>query len=609
MGNNGQADETATPVGDSAAQPTSSAARWVDLALSHRRLPVVLALLSSLLLLPAVWSGFQLDDHFQRFRLLGHGDPSIQLFVFNDGDPERNARMMDTGRLPWWTTPTFRHASFRYLSVVTMQLDYLLWPDRPALMHLHSLLWLALLVAAATLLYRQIMGPAWLAGLAALLYAVDDAHSIPAAYLANRNAVIAAGFGVLSLLSFAHWRRDGWRTGAFLSPGFLALALAAGEIALATAAYLASYALFLDRGGLWARLKALVPHGVVLLLWAAIYKLGRFGSEGSGFYTDPLGDPVGFALAFAERAPFLLLGQWTPIPSDLALASGAGIEGLFELSLIVAGLLALLLFPIVRRDPAARFWCLGALLSLLPIAATGPQNRLLIFVGIGSMGLLAQLMQALVSGVPRSRWWRVPAWGAAALLLVSHLVVAPPLGLAFVDFQVSATRAMVRAIASVPHDERVAEQDLILVNPPEFTYPVGAIPVVKRVAGLPAPRRIRTLSAGISVVTVERLDSRTLSIHLADGLFPDPFTRYFRSKEHGFLDGQRFQIEGLSVEVQALNEDGDPQLIVYRFDVPLEDPSLRWLRWKEGVYEPWSPPVAGQSVELAPSGGLFYEVN
>ena len=34
-----------------------------------------------------------------------------------------------------------------------MQLDYLLWPNGPFLMHLHSLLWLGALVVAAALLY------------------------------------------------------------------------------------------------------------------------------------------------------------------------------------------------------------------------------------------------------------------------------------------------------------------------------------------------------------------------------------------------------------------------------------------------------------------------
>ncbi len=81
-------------------------------------------------------------------------------------------------------------------------------------MHLHSLLWLGALVVAAALLYRRILGPTWVAGLAALLYAVDDAHAAPAAYIANRNALIATCFGVLCLLCFARSRQEGWRPGS-----------------------------------------------------------------------------------------------------------------------------------------------------------------------------------------------------------------------------------------------------------------------------------------------------------------------------------------------------------------------------------------------------------
>ena len=61
------------------------------------------------------------------------------------------------------------------------------------------------------LLYRRILGPTWVAGLAALLYAIDEAHAAPAAYIANRNALIATCFGVLCLLCFARARQERWR--------------------------------------------------------------------------------------------------------------------------------------------------------------------------------------------------------------------------------------------------------------------------------------------------------------------------------------------------------------------------------------------------------------
>jgi len=43
----------------------------------------------------------------------------------------------------------------------------------------------------------------------------------------------------------------------------------------------------------------------------------------------------------------------------------------------------------------------------------------------------------------------------------------------------------------------------------------------------------------------------------------------------------------------------------YEFAVPLEDPSLRWMRWQDGVYVPWRPPALGETEELPPSRGIF----
>ena len=141
-----------------------------------------------------------------------------------------------------------------------------------------------------------------------------------------------------------------------------------------------------------------------------IYKLGNFGSHGSGFYLDPLHDPLGFAGSFCQRAAFLLMGQWSPIPAEMSMANAPGTSAFFHMSVfsfVVAAIVAVLFIPLVVRDRVARFWGLGALLSLIPIAAVGPENRLLGFVGLGSMALLAQLTQfvfarsSVRAGTPR----------------------------------------------------------------------------------------------------------------------------------------------------------------------------------------------------------------
>jgi hypothetical protein len=577
--------------------------RWIAAALAHRSLPIWLTLVAVLPLLPALRGGFQLDDHFQRFRLLGLGEPAIQLFVFNDGDVAKNARAIDAGWLPWWAAPDFRHASLRYLSVLTMQLDYRLWPHRPELMHLHSLAWLGALVAAAALFYRQVLGATWVAGLAALLYAVDDAHALPAAYLANRNAIVATCFGVLSLLCYARAREADARWSARLGPPFLALALAAGEMALAAAGYLLAYALFLERGTTRARLRGLAPNAVVLASWGLVYRLGGFGSTHSGFYREPLADPLAFGRAALERIPLLVMGQWTPLPSDYGSALVPGSEAAIALrwaGTVTTALAVVLFAPLVRRDRVARFFACGAALSLLPVAAVGPQDRLLFFVGLGSMGLLARWVHASFSRAA-SRFAR----SAAVALLAIHLVLAPPAALRWIAFQERASAKMITAVASVPADPALAEQDLILVNPPDYVYGVTAIPAMKRVAGEPSPRRLRALVAAPSALAVRRVDARTLHVQLEPGLFGGPFTRYHRAEEVRFAVGERIELTGFSVEILSLNEAGDPNELAYRFAVPLEDASLRWLAWRDGVYVPWRPPAAGETVRLPAPQGIF----
>ena len=116
---------------------------------------------------------------------------------------------------------------------------------------------------------------------------------------------------------------------------------------------------------------------------------------------------------------------------------------------------------------------------------------------------------------------------------------------------------------------------------------------------------MRALSVGASPLQITRVDAHTLDLQLEYGLFSTPISRYFRSAERAMAVGDRFEIADLEIEILALKSPGDPQTLRYRFAVPLEDPSLRWLRWQDRVYVPWSPPRLGESVELLPGRGIF----
>ena len=582
----------------------------VSTALADRRLPLAVALVAAVGMLPALTGGWQLDDYFQRVTLLGYGSSlPINTFV-QYSDRAHNLSQIAYGSLPWWASPDLHQAFLRYASTLTMMLDYRLWPNHPALMHLHSLLWLSAAVLVATLLYREVMGASWIAGLAALMYALDGAHAVPAAYLANRNALIACCFGFLSVLAFVRWRKYGRAQARWLSVLMLALALSAGEMGLATVAYLFSYTLTVDRDGIPARLMRLLPHGGVLGMWALIYKLGDFGSHGSGFYVDPLRDPLGFAGSFCRRAAFLLMGQWSPLPAEMSMANPPGSPAYFHLSIfsfVVAATVVVLFIPLVVRDRTARFWGLGMVLSLVPIGAVGPENRLLGFVGLGSMALLAQLTKfvfarSYAAQVPRV--WKGFAWAATSLLLLIHLIAAPLLGIIRLAYQTDASSRMMRAIASVPSDSRIESQDLVLINPPDHIYLVTAIWAVKRLEHLPMPRHLRALSTG-GMLEVTRLGPRSLRVRFPDGFFPTAFSRFVRSQNEHFAAGQHFEMPGLSVVVETLDARGDPEQVRYEFPVALDDPSLRWMSWQNGVYVPWIPPAVGDTQKFSPERGIF----
>ena len=242
--------------------------------LESRHLPVIAAALAVLLALPSLGVGWMIDDYCHRTVLLGKsrlcellGSPS-EMFRFFRGDPDRTGRIIDLGLFPWWTDPGLKAEMLQALTVLTHRLDYALWPDSPVLMHAQSLFWLGAAVAVTALFYRRILGPTWAAGVAALLFAVDDVRGATVGFLANRNVLVAATFGVSALIAHDRWRRDGSRPSAMLSPLLLLAALFSKEEGIGTCAYLAAYAMFVDPAGRLRGCLRLWPHVAAVVGWA-----------------------------------------------------------------------------------------------------------------------------------------------------------------------------------------------------------------------------------------------------------------------------------------------------------------------------------------------------
>ncbi len=597
------------------------------------RLPWVLALFVIVLGSPAILTGFQVDDLLHRVVLLGRTDVvslasggPFGMFVFAEGNREENLRILNTGVVPWWSLPEIRLAFARPVTILTHVIDYRLWPNSPALMHIHSLLWYAGVVVIASFLFRRWNGDAAgsvSAGAAAFIYAVDDAHALPAEWIANRNALVAAGFGFAALLCYDQARRKSSTPAAFAAPLFLALAIGGGEAAVAAGGYLVAYALFMDRGPLAKRLAALIPCTIVGIIWAILYRMNGFGAYGSAAYIDPGRQPLQFLNALLNRVPALLAGQWGGLPPELGIALAQwALPYLTLVNLLFITVIAIILWPL-RRDPVCRFYAMGMLFAVIPVSATFPSARLLLWAGLGAAGLIGRFFGALVSSDLEfvESWRRIPSRLLAGFFILTHGVMAmvtfPLTAIIFTGFG----RMVDRIGNTFPDRDNWEGKTAIAVNMPTGLM-LSYVSTARALQNKTAPSQYRVLGSSNYPMLVSRLDERTLRVMPERGFVPPPgtpdpaapeirppaiapvyvigmFDQLVRDFEtHPFKPGERISLTGLDINITRVNEAGRPLEADFVFERPLEDDSFLWLRWDENGFLPFSLPAVGQSVTL-----------
>jgi hypothetical protein len=586
----------------------SGCKRFTYTLLTGRFFPFIVAVLAIILTLPSLKGGLCVDDYHHKLLMDGSNSPirlldsPIDTFRFFDGNPEHIFKLKDYGFLPWWTYEKVKGAFWRPLASITHWLDYIIWPNSPSLMHLHNLLWYGALIMAVAFLYRRFATVPLVAGLAALLYAIDDAHGMPAGFISNRNALMATFFGVLAIIAHDKWRRDNWRAGIAWGPLLLAASLLSAEAGISTCAYLAAYAVFIDRGKLRNRFAAMTGYAAVVVVWRLLWTHLGYGMEGVGAYVDPLREPLRFISAIKNAAPFLLLGQWAMPPSDITMMLPPKYWILlWRSALVFLVILVIVLFPLLRRDRTARFWASGMLLSILPICATFPSDRLLTFVGIGAMGLVAQLLCAIfgkTQWLPKPILWRLPALVLAVIFIFAHLIIAPLALPVRAAYPMMPKKFTERFMISGPLDSSIENQDLVIVNPP-LAFIVMTCPLIWESDNQPMPRHFRTLTSSLlRPVKIHRPDANTLVVQPEYGYYAWVLDALFRDKKHPFSVGDRVELTGMTVEIMELTGDGRPAKAAFTFSVPLEDPSLRWLQYKDGSFVPFTPPAIGENVVL-----------
>jgi hypothetical protein len=557
--------------------------------------------------LPSLDTGFVVDDHFHR--LLLREDPGVpglhhaplDLFRFASGDPAERRALMEEGVFPWTTAEGARLAFWRPLAALTHGLDHAILPESAVLAHAHNVFWFVLLLAVVGLLYRALEPAPWVAGLATLLYALDDAHGPTFGWVANRSALIAAVFGLVALWIHDRWRRHGSRRSAWLAPLVFAACLGAGESGVATGGYLVAHAVCLDPAPWRRRFLALAPYAGIGIAWLVAYRGLGYGTRGSGVYVEPT-DVGRFAGAVATHLPVLIAAQLSGLWSEIWFVIPASARGYVLAGVGLYLLLALDAFKrLLGRDRLARFWALGMALAAVPISSTFPSDRLLVFVGVGAFGLIACLFHrpegepGVVSPL-RIRRFSVKSWVWG--LGFAHLALAPLLLPIRARSMVTIAGAHDRPDASVPKTLEVKNQTIVLINPPSDAV-ACFLPLTRASRREPRPGRIRELAVSQTPVLLERLDTHTLRVRPEGGWLQKVSERMLRNPEvDPMRPGDTVALSDLTVTVTEASADGRPLEATFRFARPLEDPGTLFLAWDEVDFHPWPLPKVGERVTL-----------
>jgi hypothetical protein len=583
-------------------------------------------------LLPAVRVGLLADDLFQLAYVDGLYGPKspLGLYSFALEDADATAAHVARGSLPWWTVPEFRFAHLRPLASVLVWFDLRVLPRGTLWPYVHSMLWLVLLLAAVAHALITIVGRR-VALFALPAFAIDEPLAWTVGWLANRCAMVSAVFGLFALVVHVRRRRarSGDRRTFALELALWALAFAAGEYATGVLAIVVTWELLAAKDGLRARLVALVPVATATLGFVVAYLVLGCGVYGATTYVDPLLDPGMFVHELAHRiartAGEVLLG----VPSETerlpARYGWTVIEPLFRgldrdaigwalrhawlvgtmTALVCAGLWRLARMHLragERVGSAVLVW--GGLAALVPIAAIPPATRSLLVPSLAGAVLFAAVASATLRAWrcrrdPLAR--RVGLLAASMVLGWQHVV-----GDAVYEREQLAVIAQAQdAHRSLFDNAQLRGLDLrgrhvVVLAAPDLVATIYGQPMM-RLLERPMPATWHALSMGVRPHLVRTLDARTIELSsVGSAMHIELQEILFRAPSDALRTGERVDVGLFAATVLTERAGLGPVAVQFRFDRPLDDPSLVFLQVGPDGLVPFVLPPLGRTRVVQP---------
>ncbi len=547
---------------------------------------------------PTLGSPFLLDDYLQAAMVDGNFPVKRGIFDLYDfvNDADR-AVLTERGMISWWADPHLQIRFFRPLASALRWGEHLLVGRNGLLLHLHSFFWWFVAVLGARSLYLRALSPR-AALLATFIFALAPCHVLPLAWLANREASVSLAFGTFALSAYVQFRDTRRAVHGLTAFVLFAIALFSGEYALSFAGFVLAVELGQRRENVLRRAVGLVPFVVPTIVYLGLRSWLGYGTRGSGYYTDPLHDPLQFVRLAPRRLITLLANGWMSLDYQ-SLDSTTSVWILFALVAVGVPLVVITMRRLFADlDEAHRRWfaifAVGSILALIPVMAVSPTPRVIGTSMLGVAPLVAMLLDRawfVAAAAPRDRSTSAQISGLVTVLLgFAHLIHAP--GAAWL----SASRFRDHAAEFVQQSKSLRER-LVMSEKPEIIVVRSLtdslfMPFVLDPNGR-SPAHLLILSQTTHALAIRR-DSRTLDIIVRpDGRIysdrPDPLLRQDRSL---MRIGDVATMTGVRITVLAVGSFG-PRIVRYEFDRDLDSPTLTWLAQDQDGFSIEKPLAVG----------------
>jgi hypothetical protein len=203
-------------------------------------------------------------------------------------------------------------------------------------------------------------------------------------------------------------------------------------------------------------------------------------------------------------------------------------------------------------------------------------------------GLLAEFVESAEAGFARN---------FAVLSLVVHAGLSPLSFLVGTQQFAITGRFGAKFTREIPTDASIEGRDVVALGAAEpALLPYASIE--RKLAGTPAPRRTWVLSIAWAPVEVTRVDDHTLRLRPANGFLADPVSGLLRDPRDPIPIGVPIACGPMTATVVSATRDGRPAEATFRFDRPLDDPSLSFVSLDGDTFRPAALPKPGESMTL-----------